>query len=592
LTCGCENSFGTLLFIASGNLAPESSAGKPSVHLPDRHSLVISRELSMFVRGVGRLILLTLLVAPKLQAQVATAPQQAAAPRQEAGDDPLGRSTPHGAVLGFIRAAERGDYDQAASYLDTKQRGALARKLAQQLQVILDRETSVDLGKLSRQLEGDLANGQNPNRNLVGTATTSSGKVPIWLERVQRGDNPPIWLFSQDTLRLVPEIYEDVGSSSEIERYLPGWLNTTLLWVPIWRLCLFVISIPLILLLSSGVARLLKPLLTTQTGWMLDDATINQARRLVVPLRLVLFGILFLVNASFSYTLLGRSVGHRLGTLLIILGVTWLAMRMVSIASGLTLARLKRLQSSDKIALAGLLGRFAQLAVFSIGILVVLYLFGVNLTAALTGLGIGGLAVAFAAQKTLENLFGGIMIISDRPVRIGDSCKVGDVTGNVVDIGLRSTRIRTPDRTIMTIPNGQFATMNVENYTLRDKFWFHPIIALRQETTVDQMQTVLSEIRELLDKHAHVESETARVRFIGIGNTSQNVEIYAYVFAPDYNGFLATQEELLLKILGIVESTGTALALPTQVTHIVNESRRPLAEPMKDQGSPEIADGP
>lgn len=546
----------------------------------------------MFARGVGRLILLTLLVAPKLQAQIATAPQQAAAPRQDAGDDPLGRSTPHGAVFGFIRTAERGDYDQAASYLDTKQHGALARKLAQQLQVILDRETSVDLGKLSRQPEGNLANGQNPNRNLVGTATTSSGKVSIWLERVQRGDNPPIWLFSQDTLRLVPEIYEDVADTSEIERHLPDWLNTTFLWVPIWRLCIFVISIPLILLLSSGVARLLKPLLTTQTGWMLDDATINQAQGLVVPLRLVLFGILFLVNASFSYTLLGRSVWHRLGTLLIALGVTWLAMRMVSIASGLTLARLKRLQSSDKIALAGLLGRFGQIAVFSIGILVVLYLFGVNLTAALTGLGIGGLAVAFAAQKTLENLFGGIMIISDRPVRIGDSCKVGDVTGNVVDIGLRSTRIRTPDRTIMTIPNGQLATMNVENYTLRDKFWFHPMIALRQETTVDQMQTVLSEIRELLDKHAHVESETARVRFIGIGNTSQNVEIYAYVFAPDYNGFLATQEELLLKILGIVESTGTALALPTQVTHIVNESRAPLAGPTKDQGSPEIADGP
>jgi len=141
-----------------------------------------------------------------------------------------------------------------------------------------------------------------------------------------------------------------------------------------------------------------------------------------------------------------------------------------------------------------------------------------------------------------------------------------------VDIGLRSTRIRTPDRTIMTIPNGQLATMNVENYTLRDKFWFHPTIALRRETTVDQMQTVLSEVRELLDKHPHVESETARVRFIAIGKESQDVEIYAYVFAPDYNGFLGTQEELLLKVLGIVESVGTALALPTQVTHIVQQS--------------------
>jgi len=232
-----------------------------------------------------------------------------------------------------------------------------------------------------------------------------------------------------------------------------------------------------------------------------------------------------------------------------------------------------------------LLGRLTQILVFAIGIMVVLYTIGVNLTAALTGLGIGGLAVAFAAQKTLENLFGGIMIISDRPVRIGDSCKVGDVTGSVVDIGLRSTRIRTPDRTIMTIPNGQLATMNVENYTLRDKFWFHPTIALSRETTVGQMQTVLSEIRELLDKHAHVESETARVRFIGIGKDSQDVEIFAYIFAQDYNAFLATQEELLLKTLGIVESAGTVLALPTQVTHVVQQSggnARRLKEPKEE----------
>ncbi|HXJ93436.1 MAG TPA: mechanosensitive ion channel domain-containing protein [Terriglobia bacterium] len=526
----------------------------------------------MFSRGWGRLVLLTLLLVPGLHAQVPGVWQQATPARQEAADDPLGRSTPHGTVLGFIRAAGSGDYEQAASYLDTKQRGELAQKLAQQLQVILDRETSIDLGKLSRQPDGGLAGTQSPNRYLLCVASTSSGKVEINLDRVQRGENPPIWLFSQATLRLVPEIYENLGENSEIERHLPGWLNVTFLLVPIWKWCAGFISIPLTLLLGSWIGRLLRPLLQTLAGRASWDTQVDHAQRLVVPLRLVLFGILFLINASFSYALMARSVWHRMGTLLIILGVTWLAMRVVGIVSGLTLARLKRMQSSERIALAGLLGRLGQIAAFAIGVLVVLYTVGVNLTAALTGLGIGGLAVAFAAQKTLENLFGGIMIISDRPVRIGDACKVGDVSGNVVDIGLRSTRIRTPDRTIMTIPNGQLATMNVENYTLRDKFWFHPTIALSRQTTVDQMQTVLSEIRELFDKHPNVESETARVRFISIGKESQDVEIYAYVFAPDYNAFLATQEELLLKVLGIVESAGTALALPTQVTHIVQQS--------------------
>jgi MscS family membrane protein len=164
------------------------------------------------------------------------------------------------------------------------------------------------------------------------------------------------------------------------------------------------------------------------------------------------------------------------------------------------------------------------------------------------------------------------MIISDRPLRIGDFCNIGEVTGNVVDIGLRSTRILTLERTIMTIPNGQLATMNLENYTLRDKFWFHPTIALGHDTTVDQMHTVLCEIREMLDKHASVESETARVRFISIGKASRDVEIFAYLLAADYNEFLAVQEDLLLDILEIVESTGAALAVPIQVTHVVHES--------------------
>jgi MscS family membrane protein len=522
----------------------------------------------MFMRGLGRLILLSVLLAPGLQAQVPGVSQQAAPSRQEAADDPLGRSTPHGTVLGFIKAADRGDYDQAASYLDTKQRGELARKLAEQLQAILDRETSIDLGRLSKQPDGGVASAQNPSRYLLGVASTSSGKVEINLDRVQRGDNPPIWLFSQTTLRLVPEVYQDIGNTAELDRHLPGWLNTTFLWVPLWRLVIGLTAI----LLGSWLIRFLTIMAGRRIGHARTDQTRAQTYGLVAPLRLTFFGILFLINASFSYSLLGRSVWHKLGILLIVFGATWFAIRMVAIVSGLTLARLKRIQSPEKMALAGLLGRLAQIFVLAIGILSVLYLVGVNLTAALTGLGIGGLAVAFAAQKTLENLFGGIMIISDQPVRIGDSCKVGDVTGNVVDIGLRSTRIRTPDRTIMTIPNGQLATMNVENYTLRDKFWFHHTISLTRQTTVDQMQTVLSEIREMLGKHSNVESETARVRFTGIGSASQDVEIYAYIFAPDYGEFLRIQEDLLLRILGIVESAGTALALPTQVTRIVQES--------------------
>jgi MscS family membrane protein len=551
--------------------------GTPTVYFPTTNSLGILGESALFQCGLRHLVLLTVLLvsmhfASGAWAQGPNGSQPTATAREEPSDDPLGRSTPRGAVLGFIKAAGRGDYDQAASYLDTKQHGDLARELAQQLQIILDRETSIDLSKLSRKPEGSLANAQNPNRDLVGVASTSSGKVEIWLDRLQRGDNPAIWLFSQETLRRIPEIYQDINSSSEVDRYLPGWLKASIFSLPLWDLCIALISTPLILLLGSWIVRLLKPLLGILAARMLGVLDIDKAQGLAAPLRLIMFGILFFISASYAYTLLGRNFWHNLGKALIVFGVTWFSMRLVSIASDLALGRLRRIRASDKIALAGLLGRLSQIGVVIIGILVVLYLAGVNLTAALTGLGIGGVAVAFAAQKTLESLFGGIMIISDRPVRIGDDCKIGDVTGRVMDIGLRSTRIRTPERTIVTIANGQLATMNLENYTLRDKFWFHPTIALSQQTTSDQMQTVLRRIREMLDKHTNVEAVTARVRFISIGNSSQNVEIFAYVFAADYNEFLGIQEDLLLQLLDIVETAGTALALPTQITHVVDDS--------------------
>lgn len=526
----------------------------------------------MFTRTLSCLVVLAATFAPEFHAQVPSAPLQNAPVRDTVSDDPLGRSTPRGTVLGFIRAANRKDYERAASYLDTRQRGDLAQELARQLQTILDRETSIDLNKLSRLAEGGPANTGSPDRYLVGTADTSSGKMEIWLDRVQRGDNPPVWLFSEATLEHVPEVYEDLGETPTIERHLPGWLKVIVLSLPLWRWAVFLVSIPLMLLFGYFLVRLLKwffTILARRAGW---EAGISHAKDLVAPLRLLLFGLLFLIYGGFSDTLLGRAFWRNLGNVLIVFGTTWLFMRFFGLLTELILARLKRSQSFDRIALAGLTGRLAQISVLTVGILIVLHRAGVNLTAALTGLGIGGLAVAFAAQKTLENLFGGIMIISDQPVRIGDSCKIGDVIGNVVDIGLRSTRIRTQDRTIVTIPNGQLAVISLENYSLRDKFWFHPTIALCQQTTKHQMETLLSNIRAMLDRHTNVESETMRVRLIGIRTASLDVECFAYVLAVDFEEFLGIQEGLILEILAIVEAAGTELALPTQVTHLVCDS--------------------
>src|ERR1039457_7078217 len=113
------------------------------------------------------------------------------------------------------------------------------------------------------------------------------------------------------------------------------------------------------------------------------------------------------------------------------------------------------------------------------GLLAMLAILWFTLTIVLAGVGIGGIAISFAAQKTLENLFGGISVLADEVIRVGDYCRFGDRTGTVEDISLRSTRVRTDARTELSIPNGALATMSIENYTRRDKILFNPALAIR-----------------------------------------------------------------------------------------------------------------
>ena len=189
--------------------------------------------------------------------------------------------------------------------------------------------------------------------------------------------------------------------------------------------------------------------------------------------------------------------------------------------------------------------------------LVALHYFGIDPTAALAGLGIGGIAVALAAQKTLENVIGGLSIIFDKAVRVGDFLKLGDTLGTVDSIGLRSTRIRTLDRTILSVPNGQIANANIETLSARDKFWFHHFLGLRYETTAGQMRTVIDGIGAYLAAHPTVDrSEPIRVRFFRFGPFSLDIEVFAYLEASDWEAFLETQQELLLDIMEIVERSG------------------------------------
>jgi MscS family membrane protein len=159
-----------------------------------------------------------------------------------------------------------------------------------------------------------------------------------------------------------------------------------------------------------------------------------------------------------------------------------------------------------------------------------------------------------------------VAVISDRPVFVGDFCKFGDRVGTVEDIGLRSTRIRTPDRTLVSVPNSQFSSMTLENYSKRDKMLFHFTLNLRRDTTPDQVRTLLDSLTKSLTNHPKVEAGAFPVRFIGVGTYSLDLEIFVYLLTRDGDEFLQMQQELLLSILDEVRAAGTSLALPTQAS--------------------------
>jgi MscS family membrane protein len=256
---------------------------------------------------------------------------------------------------------------------------------------------------------------------------------------------------------------------------------------------------------------------------------------------------------------------------LTVLGATWLCLRFIDVAFDLRERRMIA-ASSERLSVLQLGKKLTKILALLTGALIIFYMAGINLTAVIAGLGVGGIAVALAAQKTLENLIGGITIVSDQPLRVGDFCRAGEYQGTVQAVGLRSTRIRTLARTVVSIPNGQLAVMNIENFSMRDKIWFNHNLSVRYETAPEQLRYILAEIRRMLEGHPKIETTSARARFIGFGDSSLNLEVFAYVNERDYAAFLPIQEELLLKIMDIVRESGSALAFPSRTAYLAQDA--------------------
>ncbi len=482
--------------------------------------------------------------------------------------DPLGRSTPYGCVIGFLQAVSSNKLAVAAQYLDTKLPEPQAEVLAQQLKAVLDSGLSSSVSSLSRESRGDVHDDLRETRERVGTAKTQDGALEIFLDRVKRPAEPSIWLFSSDTLSKVPDAYSHL-QQSDLSRLFPAPLvRTELFGLPLWRWISIVAAIILAFILSTLVTRLLLLVFKIFLSRRHFQNENHILRLLNQPVRLLLLSLAAWGVETVSVSALGRTYWTAGARILGTLGCGWFITRVFDIASNRAANQSLTAGKTEKLAVITLARRLFRILVLFAVVLLLLSGAGVNVTEMVAGLGIGGIALALAAQKTLEDLFGGISIITRESIRVGDYCRVADQLGTIEDIGLSATRLRTRDRTVVSIPNAKIAQLSSENFALRDKFWFHHILSLRYDTTGTQIEQIVRNITVLLGEASDVEMQTDRVNLIGLKQGAFQVEIFAYMKSHTYETSLVVQERLLLGVLAVVSGSGGHLAPPSQAVYL------------------------
>jgi MscS family membrane protein len=504
-----------------------------------------------------------------------TPPAPSPEPGVEAGETQAETSpdSPRAALSEFLRLCREGRYQDAGRYLhapDDAGRAALARRF----KAVLDRHLWLDLELVSNAPEGDTADGLPQGGDEIGSIPLAQGKQPVRLTRRPEGHEPR-WVFSRSTVARIDAWYGELPDRW-IREILPDALlrpgPRELLW---WQW----LALPVMALVAWGLGNALgwithkalaRAFARTRTDW--DDELLH---RLDGPVRLgwtllVLRGMLpwlglYAPARAFTGGLLGA-----VGAATLFWGL-WRAADLV----GTALTQAWGAQSPSARSLLSIGTRLAKALVLAAGLLAAIAELGYPVAHLLAGLGLGGLAFALAAQKTVENLFGSVSLAVDQPFRVGDFVKVQDFVGTIEAIGLRSTSIRTLDRTLVSIPNGQLADQRLESYSARDRMRLACIVGLVYGTTAAQMRDVLEGLERVLRAHPKIWPEAVVVRFKEFASSSLDIEIMAWFQTPDWAEFQLIRQNVLLDFMEVVEAAGSSFAFPTRTVHVVNEAPAP-----------------
>ncbi len=485
--------------------------------------------------------------------------------KEQSDSDGIGvPSTPLNSLLSLRKAMRSKDYEKAGEFLDRRYLPEeldeySSESLVKALSYVWSQQNIINLAGISDDPRGDLNDGLPSYREQVGSVTISTGEIPIYLQHVPDGRGGKVWKLSNATVAQIPQMWEELGYSP-VAIYLSERLpDFSFIGMDNWQLLgttlFFIVAWPLAMLASYVLMRL---------ALMIPN---RFPMGITYFFRRYLRFFLFFVIARALIDQLGLSLTARI--LLESSGINYIAYTILLMGL-LSLARdyqIRKMQHAGNAQYVALLKPFTTMVkVITVTIIGLFWAksAGYDMSTIIAGLGVGSLAVALAAQKTLENVIGAITLYTARPVRAGDFCRFGNTTGTVEEIGLRSTLIRTLDRTMLIIPNSVFSSQEIENYSRRDRIRYFRRFRL-QLPGADQLRFILVELRKVLLAHPQVIQDTVSVRFEDIQDSNAILRLDAGVDTTDFQEFLAVAEDINLRVVEIAQNTGAIFCGPGQL---------------------------
>jgi len=484
-------------------------------------------------------------------------------------EDEFNRGQPRSSLQGFINAVSAHDYLLATEYLDYRNISQSTlelgkEELARKLSIVLNRTLWIDLNNISDERLGNLDDSLPSYRELIGNIKTKQGNINLYLQYIPRSkDKVKIWKISNATVNQIPKLSEEFSYTP-----LGEWLSKNLpakiiLGVMIWQWCYFVLMFVLLYIAAKAVTLLISYLVNYLYP------TVNKNTLLFIKKPLALLVAVFLLrnfSSEANQTLATKAVSE--GATLYIIAWLWVFFHFVELMKTILADKFIAQDKPLAVYLLRPAGTVVKSLVFIIATLIWFENLGFSASTLLAGLGIGGLAIALAAQKTVENIIAAITLYTSAPVRIGDFCRFGKQFGIVEEIGLRSTRIRTLDRTVVYVANAQFIDMQIENFSEREKIAFRPKLKLATTCKKSDVEKFTAALQTELENLDCVANDPLRVHFRGFSSWALNIEVLAYIKTTDFEEYLAFSEEINLSILALLESHNCVLARFTDFKHL------------------------